>query len=167
MLSSIEEQAVQAGLVDIDGTFVIQLGVFLVFFVLFSTLVVKPLIRTYRLRFDRMQGAREAAEEFTARAAAASSTYEAKIDEARKNAMCRVAPHPEVPEDYLSGMIVTLQNMNDWGREFIWWLRRSRLCFSHHAPLWSFVLTSIKMNRMLMPAVDKMIRLKTEASSSS
>ena len=87
MLSSIEEQAVQAGLVDIDGTFVIQLGVFLVFFVLFSTLVVKPLIRTYRLRFDRMLGAREAAEEFTARAAAASSTYEAKIDEARKNAV--------------------------------------------------------------------------------
>lgn len=88
-------------------------------------------------------------------------------DEARKNAMCRVAPHPEVPEDYLSGMIVTLQNMNDWGREFIWWLRRSRLCFSHHTPLWSFVLNSFKMNRMLLPAIDKMIRLKTEASSSS
>ena len=87
MLSSIEEQVVQAGLVDIDGTFVIQLGVFLVFFVLFSTLVVKPLIRTYRLRFERMQGAREAADAFTARAAEASSTYESKIDEARKSAV--------------------------------------------------------------------------------
>jgi len=87
MLSSIEEQAVQAGLVDIDGTFVIQLGVFLVFFVLFSTLVVKPLIRTYRLRFERMQGARDDADSFTARAATASSTYEAKIDEARKSAV--------------------------------------------------------------------------------
>jgi F0F1-type ATP synthase membrane subunit b/b' len=87
MLSTIEEQVVQAGLVDIDGTFVIQLGVFLVFFALFSALVVKPLIRTYRLRYERMQGAREAADAFTARAAAASSTYEAKIDEARKSAV--------------------------------------------------------------------------------
>ena len=34
MLSSIEEQAVQAGLVDIDGTFAIQLAIFLVFFAL-------------------------------------------------------------------------------------------------------------------------------------
>ena len=87
MLSTIEEQAVQAGLVDIDGTFVIQLGVFLVFFALFSALVVKPLIRTYRLRYERMQGAREAADAFTARAAAASSTYETKIDEVRKSAV--------------------------------------------------------------------------------
>ena len=87
MLSTIEEQVVQAGLVDIDGTFVIQLGVFLVFFALFSALVVKPLIRTYRLRYERMQGAREAADAFTARAAAASSTYETKIDEVRKSAV--------------------------------------------------------------------------------
>ena len=87
MLSSIEEQAVQAGLVDIDGTFMIQLGFFLVFFALFSALVVKPLIRTYRMRYDRMQGAREDAESFTARAAAASSTYEEKIDEVRKSAV--------------------------------------------------------------------------------
>ena len=87
MLSSIEEQAVQAGLVDIDGTFAIQLAIFLVFFALFSTLVVKPLIRTYRLRFDRMQGARDEADAFTARAATASSAYEEKIDEARKSAV--------------------------------------------------------------------------------
>ena len=32
MLSPIEEQVVQAGLVDIDGTFLIQLAVFLLFF---------------------------------------------------------------------------------------------------------------------------------------
>ena len=87
MLSSIEEQVVQAGLVDIDGTFVIQLAVFLLFFGIFTPLVVKPLIRTYQMRYDRMQGARESAETFTARAAEASETYEVKIDEARKGAV--------------------------------------------------------------------------------
>jgi F-type H+-transporting ATPase subunit b len=87
MLSSIEEQVVQAGLVDIDGTFLIQLVVFLLFFAIFTALVVKPLMRTYQMRFERMAGARNDAESFTARAAKASGEYETKIDEARKGSV--------------------------------------------------------------------------------
>ena len=87
MLSSIEEQVVQAGLVDIDGTFLIQLVVFLLFFAIFTTLVVKPLMRTYQMRFERMEGARKDAESFTGRAAQASEAYETQIDEARKGAV--------------------------------------------------------------------------------
>ena len=87
MLSSIEEQVVQAGLVDIDGTFLIQLVVFLLFFAIFTALVVKPLMRTYQMRFERMAGARKDAESFTARAAKASDTYETQMDEARKGSV--------------------------------------------------------------------------------
>ena len=87
MLSPIEEQVVQAGLVDIDGTFLIQLAVFLLFFALFSTLVVKPLIRTYQMRHARMAGARAEASSFTARADELARDYETKIDEAKKGSV--------------------------------------------------------------------------------
>ena len=51
------------------------------------------------------------------------------------NKMCTPVPHPEVPADYPSNMIKTMQNIDiigSWGGLGFNWLRSSRLSFMYY-----------------------------------
>ena len=76
-----------AGLVDLDASLLVQLGIFAVFAVALNLLVVKPMARTHAARFARMAGSRQDAERMDLRAAEAHGEYSKKIAHSRQEAM--------------------------------------------------------------------------------
>lgn len=70
------------GLIDLDVSFFIQLGVFLVFLVVMNTLLFKPLLRVFDERKKRTEGARDDASRDDARAREMIADYEAKLSSA-------------------------------------------------------------------------------------
>ncbi len=88
MLSALQVSLLRAGgPVDIDGTILVQLGIFVVFAVLLNVLVIKPLMAAQQTRYSRMEGARKDATSMDQRTADASADYEAKITAARQGAV--------------------------------------------------------------------------------
>jgi hypothetical protein len=53
-------------------------------------------------------------------------------DDATKNAVSAPVPHPEVPEDMISGLLLGFSNQRRWIRPYFWWLMRSRLSIVRH-----------------------------------
>jgi len=87
MLQPLQDHILQAGLVDLDGSYVVQLAIFLVFATMLNVFVVKPLGRLQELRYARMDGARLEAEKMNLRAAEANTSYRGSIDAARTEAV--------------------------------------------------------------------------------
>ena len=87
MLETLEEGLLSAGLVDLDGTFIVQLGIFLLFFILLNFILIRPMMKARDERYSRMQGARKDAEELDLRAADVAEEYESKLDTARRSAV--------------------------------------------------------------------------------
>ena len=87
MLDSLHAQILASGLIDLDGTFFVQLAIFLLFATLLNILLVKPLMKTPAARHAHMAGAREEAERMNLEAADDSETYETRIAEARQQAL--------------------------------------------------------------------------------
>ena len=78
---------ITAGLVDLDGSFLIQLVVFGIFFVVLNMLVVKPMIAAHDARYAKMEGARKEAQSTDLRAARARAEYEENLDKVRQEAL--------------------------------------------------------------------------------
>jgi len=70
------------GLIDLDASYFVQLGVFLVFLLLMNALLFKPLLRVFDERRQRTAGAREDAAKDHERARALTATYEEKLSRA-------------------------------------------------------------------------------------
>lgn len=87
MLESLHGQILASGLIDLDGTFFVQLAIFLVFATLLNFLLVKPMMKTQASRHAHMAGAREDAERMNLNAADDSESYETRITEARQQAV--------------------------------------------------------------------------------
>ena len=87
MLPPLQEHILQAGLVDLDGSYLVQLAIFMVFALILNFLVVRPLGRLQELRYARMDGARVEAEKMDLRAAEANASYQGQITEARTAAV--------------------------------------------------------------------------------
>lgn len=77
-----------------------------------------------------------------------------EVDLATKNSLCRVVPHPEFSRDYVLALALSMANMNDWGREFGRWLRKSRLCFVHHESTLDLLRAGIRGRRFLGDATE-------------
>jgi|GEM_PF-329988 len=86
-LSNLEAPVVQAGLVDLDGSFVFMLGLFLIFFGVLHVVVIKPMMAAHSKRHMSMGGARDEAEAMDLKAAEAATAYDAKLDAARQEAV--------------------------------------------------------------------------------
>jgi F-type H+-transporting ATPase subunit b len=74
-------------LVDLDKTFFIQLGVFLVMLVILRSLLFKPIIRLIDARHEATAGAVKTAEKLTEEAALLSAEVEKKLAGARTEAI--------------------------------------------------------------------------------
>lgn len=81
------ETILSAGMVDVDMSFVLMLGLFLVFTFLLHALVLKPLIAAQETRHRSMGGAREGASESELKAAEKRLDYDAKLQKARQDAV--------------------------------------------------------------------------------
>ena len=77
-------------------------------------------------------------------------------DEAMKNELCQVVPHPELDRDYVAAMLVSMENMARWGSSFARWLRKSRLCFAHHESAFKLILSGIRARRIGPLATGRM-----------
>ncbi|MEO0323433.1 MAG: ATP synthase F0 subunit B [Myxococcota bacterium] len=73
-------------LIDLDGTFFIQLAVFFTAFVVLRTLVFKPVLAVLEAREQATDGAREQAKQLQKEAAASGSDFEDKLRALRADA---------------------------------------------------------------------------------
>ena len=53
-------------------------------------------------------------------------------DDATRNAMATPVPHPEFPEEYITGGQLSVDNLLRWRWRYGWWLLRSRLSLARH-----------------------------------
>jgi len=67
--------------IDLDGTFFVQLGIFFVAFIVLRSLVFKPMVALFEAREEAIDGAKAEAQRLTAEAATAGQSFD---DELRK-----------------------------------------------------------------------------------
>ncbi|MCC2658428.1 MAG: hypothetical protein K0Q76_3536 [Panacagrimonas sp.] len=75
------------------------------------------------------------------------------LDDAARNAMCEVVPHPEYTRDHPTAMAASFRNLLNANRHMPFWLRRSRLNLLHHEALHRYLLGAARLRR-LMPQVE-------------
>lgn len=75
-----------ASIIDLDGTFFVQLGLFFVAFVLLRALVFNPLMAVFEARELAIDGAKDEAKRLTAEAATAGQTFDDELKKIRKSA---------------------------------------------------------------------------------
>lgn len=76
-----------AGLIDLDGSLLVQLTVFGIFAIALNFLVIKPMIAAHDARYVKMEGARKDAEAMDLRAARTRSEYDENITRIRQDAV--------------------------------------------------------------------------------
>jgi len=81
------------------------------------------------------------------------------LDDAAKNALCQVVPHPEVPRDYVAAMAVSFANGERWRRQLGGWLRRSRLFLGSHESLFTLLQAAWRAKRVAPRALPNMERI--------
>jgi hypothetical protein len=57
-----------------------------------------------------------------------------------KNDLCTVIPHPETIDDYLYAQRMRGVNAVRWGKSIRKWIRKARLSFNSHIPMWRILL---------------------------
>jgi hypothetical protein len=90
--------------------------------------------------------------------AAVIGNIEARVngEQQRKNELCQVVPHPEFSRDFVMAMAVSMQNIDNWGREFGMWLRRSRLSMVHHDSTIQLLRGALRARKIMPVAIEKM-----------
>lgn len=109
LLPTLSDQLVLAGLVDLDGTFFIQLGIFIVFWLFLQAIVVKPLTRTQQNRYAHLEGARENAESMDRRAVESWERYNGELTAARNEAVAVRDQLRDTATDSSSEMLATVR----------------------------------------------------------
>lgn len=77
---------VASAAIDFDATLGIEMGLFIVLYAVLYPLLIKPFMKAMDERHQGLEGSREDAEEFEARAERALNEYEKKIRDARREA---------------------------------------------------------------------------------
>ncbi|MBN1959935.1 MAG: hypothetical protein JW841_03235 [Deltaproteobacteria bacterium] len=72
---------------DLDFTFLIQLGLFLIVLIVLNPILFKPLLRVFALRHERMYAIKDEIEKLKNEAAADLEVYQARMRAARDAAM--------------------------------------------------------------------------------
>ena len=80
-------------------------------------------------------------------------------DEAEKNELCQVVPHPEFNRDFIAASATSTMNLQNWGRKFGWWLLRSRLCMLHHEPLLGLIRAGFRERRRAAESAESTQRI--------
>ncbi|NLY93170.1 MAG: ATP synthase F0 subunit B [Myxococcales bacterium] len=73
-------------IIDLDGTILVQLGLFFVAYLILYTLVFKPMIALFAAREEAIDGAKEEARRLVAEADGLDADFQAKLDAVRAEA---------------------------------------------------------------------------------
>ncbi|RAL20246.1 hypothetical protein DL240_17855 [Lujinxingia litoralis] len=86
ILSPTSPLLIAAVAIDIDGTIFVQMGAFLLVFVILNFVLIKPYLKTLEAREDSVEGSTEEAGEMDAQAAVLRASYDDKLSAARRDA---------------------------------------------------------------------------------
>ncbi len=89
------------------------------------------------------------------------------LTDAKRNRVCRAAPHPESTHDLPSALLVSAQNMIDLHAHMPLWLRRSRLNPIHHDPVGRYLLGTTKLALLQRKALAAMDGMQPELPATS
>lgn len=90
------------------------------------------------------------------------------MDDATRNAVCEVVPHPEYSRDHPTTMLASFRNLLNANRHMPVWLRRNRLNLLHHEALHRYVMGAATLFRrlpLLEASVDRMMPTPDRAST--
>lgn len=76
-------------------------------------------------------------------------------DDAKKNELAKVVPHPEFTLDFLGALATSMSNVDAWAKHFGMWLRGSRLCFIHHESLFALIWMGIQSRKIVPRAMER------------
>lgn len=88
------------------------------------------------------------------------------LDDAARNAVCEVVPHPEHTRDHPTTMLASFRNLMSANRHMPWWLRRSRLNLLHHESLSRYLAGAVRLHR-LMPRLEAAVERMAVAGAAS
>lgn len=89
------------------------------------------------------------------------------LDDAARNAVCEVVPHPEYTRDHSTTMLVSLRNLMSANRRMPFWLRRCRLNLLHHEALHRYLLGAVKVHRLMPRIEDAVARIRAASEPAS
>jgi len=87
------------------------------------------------------------------------------LDDAARNAMCEVVPHPEYKHDHPTCMMASFRNLLSANKHMPWWLRRSRLNLLHHESLYRYVMGAASLYRRMPQAAAAVERILAGAAN--
>ena len=89
------------------------------------------------------------------------------LDDAARNAMCEVVPHPEYKRDHPTCMMASFRNLLNANKHMPWWLRRSRLNLMHHESLYRYVSGAAALYRRMPAATESVDRILASAANAA
>jgi hypothetical protein len=89
------------------------------------------------------------------------------LDDAARNAMCEVVPHPEYKRDHPTCMMASFRNLLNANKHMPWWLRRSRLNLMHHESLYRYVSGAAALYRRMPAATESVERILASAANAA
>jgi len=88
-------------------------------------------------------------------------------DDETKNSCSVPVPHPELPEDMLSGLLLGFSNQRRWFKPYLWWLMRSRLSIVRHMSLFGKLRVLLAFLRWEKRIVQNFERFREEGGAAS
>lgn len=89
------------------------------------------------------------------------------LDDAARNAICEVVPHPEQSQDHPTTMLASFRNLLSANRHIPVWLRRNRLNLLHHEALHRYLIGATTLYRQLPQLSDAVARMTAARASAS
>lgn len=85
------------------------------------------------------------------------------MDDAARNTVCEVVPHPEYSRDHPTSMLASFGNLLRANRYMPFWLRRNRLNLLHHEALHRYLIGAATLHRRMPLLADSVARMSEAA----
>ena len=79
-----------------------------------------------------------------------------------KNDLCTVIPHPETIDDYLYALRMGAVNAVRWEKSISKWIRKARLSFNSHIPMWRILLKRSELIKYTSASATNLSRLEKQ-----
>jgi hypothetical protein len=84
-----------------------------------------------------------------------------------KNELCTVIPHPETIDDFLYAARMGAVNAARWGKSIGKWIRRARLSFNSHIPMWQIFLKRSELTKYTRASATNLDRLAQQRAETA
>ncbi len=84
-----------------------------------------------------------------------------KLDDATRNGICEVVPHPEHNKDHPTCVVASFRNLFKANKHMLVWLRKSRLNLLHEETLFDYLTGALRLKRKMPQAEAALVRLQS------